>query len=66
MAILGICFPYYSMASEVKEEKAVEAAKLWLALIDEGKYGESWETAAVYFKNAITKKNWALKRIPLL
>jgi hypothetical protein len=29
-----------------------------LAPIDEGKYGESWETAAVYFKSAITKEKW--------
>jgi len=45
-------------ASGEKEEKAVEAAKAWLALIDEGKYGDSWKIAAVYFKNAITKEKW--------
>jgi hypothetical protein len=58
MAILGFCLSYNSMASEEKEDKAVEAAKTWLALIDEEKYGESWETAAVYFKNATTKEKW--------
>lgn len=58
MAILGLCLSYNSMASEEKENKAVEAAKTWLALIDEEKYGESWETAAVYFKNATTKEKW--------
>jgi hypothetical protein len=58
MAIFGLCLSYNSMASAEKENKAVEAAKTWLALIDEGKYGESWETAAVYFKNAITKEKW--------
>ncbi len=58
MAILGLCLSYNSMASEEKEDKAVEAAKTWLALIDEEKYGESWETAAVYFKNATTKEKW--------
>ena len=57
-AILGLCLSYNSMASEEKEDKAVEAAKTWLALIDEEKYGESWETAAVYFKNATTKEKW--------
>lgn len=56
--ILGLCFSYNAMASELKEAAAVEAAIAWLALIDEGKYGESWETAALYFKNAITKKKW--------
>ena len=58
VAILGLCFSYNAMASELKEEAAVEVAKAWLAHIDEGNYGESWETAAVYFKNAITKENW--------
>jgi hypothetical protein len=38
-----------------KEERAAAATKTWLAPIDEGKYGESWETAEVYFKRDITK-----------
>ncbi len=46
------------MASEDKESKAVKAANTWVALIDQGKYDESWMTAAVYFKNAITKQKW--------
>ena len=58
MAVLGLLLSYTSMASEEKENRAVEAAEKWLALVDEGKYGESWETAAVYFKNAITKDKW--------
>ncbi|CAB1065470.1 hypothetical protein D1BOALGB6SA_10267 [Olavius sp. associated proteobacterium Delta 1] len=58
VAILGLCFSYSSIASEEKEEKAVAAAQTWLALIDEGKYGESWEKAAVYFKNALSKEKW--------
>jgi hypothetical protein len=58
MIILGLCLSYNAMASEEKENKAVETAEKWLTLIDEGKYGESWETAAVYFKNAITKGEW--------
>ena len=58
MAILGLCVSYNSIASEETEEEAVEKAKTWLALIDEGKYSESWETAAHYFKNALTKEKW--------
>ncbi|MCK4278174.1 MAG: DUF4019 domain-containing protein [Desulfurellaceae bacterium] len=58
MIILGLCLSCNAMASEEKENKAVETAEKWLTLIDEGKYGESWETAAVYFKNAITKGEW--------
>lgn len=58
IAILGICFSSSSIASEEKEAQALEAAKEWLALIDEGIYGDSWETAAAYFKRAITKEKW--------
>ncbi|MFC1739344.1 DUF4019 domain-containing protein [Planctomycetota bacterium] len=40
------------------EKVAVKVAETWLAIIDEGKYGESWEEAAQLFKNAITKEKW--------
>lgn len=46
------------MASADEEGKALEAAKAWVILVDEGRYDASWETAAVYFKNAITKDKW--------
>jgi hypothetical protein len=58
MAIWGLYFSSSSIASEEKEAAAVAAAKTWLALIDEGKYGESWATAAAYFKSAITQEKW--------
>ena len=58
MVILGLCFSSGSIASEEKEAAAVAAAKTWLALVDEGKYGESWATAAAYFKSAITQEKW--------
>jgi len=53
---LGLCLA--ARASEEKEVLAVEASKSWLALVDEGKHSESWETAAEYFKNAVTKEQW--------
>ena len=58
IAILGICFSSSSIASAEKKEQALEAARTWLALVDEAIYGDSWETAAVYFKSAITKEKW--------
>ena len=57
IAILGLCLSYSSIANEA-EDKAMEAAKAWMELIDEGKYAESWQEAAVYFKNAMTKYKW--------
>ncbi len=40
------------------EQEAVKAAEEWLAIVDEGKYGQSWDEAAQLFKNAITKEKW--------
>lgn len=58
IVFLGLCFSSGSIASEEKEAQALVAARTWLALVDAGKYGDSWETAAAYFKNAITKEKW--------
>jgi hypothetical protein len=46
------------MANERKERNAIKAAKAWLALIDEGRYGKSWETAAAYVRNVVPKGRW--------
>ena len=57
IAILWCCISMNALANE-NVVKAVAAAKIWLALVDQGRYGESWETAAEYFKQAITKDKW--------
>lgn len=41
-----------------KESAAVAAAEQWLALIDTGKYAESWKESAAYFRNAISQQQW--------
>lgn len=45
-------------AADGPEAKAVAAAKSWLALVDAGQYGPSWETAATMFRNSVTKADW--------
>jgi hypothetical protein len=40
------------------ESRAVQAAKIWLALVDAAAYGQSWENAATYFKRAVQKNQW--------
>lgn len=45
-------------AVDDKETKSIEAAKAWLALVDTEQYAESWDAAAAYFKNALTKEKW--------
>jgi hypothetical protein len=45
-------------AANDPEAKAVAAAKSWLALVDAGTYGPSWDAAASMFKSAVTKVDW--------
>lgn len=40
------------------EANALEAAETWLALVDSGKYEESWDEASGYFKGAVPKEKW--------
>ena len=48
-----------SLWADESAELAAQAASLgWLALVDHGKYAESWEGAAEYFKNAVTLQQW--------
>jgi hypothetical protein len=41
-----------------KEKAAVHAAERWLTLIDTGKYSESWQETAEYFRNAVQQDQW--------
>ena len=41
-----------------KEKAAVAAAQSWLKLVDDGRYGDSWQEAASLFRNSITKEQW--------
>ena len=45
-------------ANEVAEKAAITAASAWLSAVDEGNYAESWNQAARFFKDAVTKEQW--------
>ena len=45
-------------ANEAAEKAAIASATAWLALADEGKSAETWDQAAGYFKNAVSKEQW--------
>jgi len=47
-----------AFANEAAEKRALEASDMWLKLSDSGRYSESWETAAEFFRNAISKEQW--------
>jgi hypothetical protein len=40
------------------EKQALAAAESWLALVDNGKYAEGWDTAAEYLKNAVGRDDF--------
>ena len=51
--------PFLTLAgTDNAEDLAVQAAKTWLALVDVGAYGQSWEKTAAYFKGAVKKTRW--------
>jgi hypothetical protein len=45
-------------ADPAKEKAATEAAQKWLALVDQGKYAESWKASSELFRSAISSKDW--------
>lgn len=56
--LLAACGP---SPAEVEQAMAAEArAREWLAQIDAGDFGGSWETAARLFQARITKEEWEI------
>jgi hypothetical protein len=41
------------------DQNLVKLALDWIKMVDEKKFDQSWELAAPFFKNAITKEEWA-------
>ena len=61
LTILILALPLAVPAAEKHDEaekQSVAAAESWLAQVDDGKYGESWDAAADYLKNAVTKDDF--------
>lgn len=59
MVLLAIAFSTLVLADEASIKKDAQAAgERWLALIDSGKYADSYDAAAPMFKAAVTKADW--------
>ena len=56
--ILACILPHTAVANPAAEKAAVSASLAWLALIDAGRYDESWQETAQLFKAAVTKQQW--------
>jgi hypothetical protein len=73
--ILGVTFAGLLLAvgspaaGGESETAAVAASQKWLAIVDAGQYGESWDAAAALFRQALTRPQWeaavAKARAPL-
>ena len=53
--------PRQAIAQGTPEVQAQKAGEQWLALLDAGKYGDSWDNAAPSFKAAVSRSDWTRK-----
>jgi hypothetical protein len=50
--------PQVSPVDQRNMQLSAEAANRWLALVDQGKYGESWDTASNIMRFTIKRDEW--------
>jgi Protein of unknown function (DUF4019) len=58
IATAAMLFAGSAPAAPDQEKAASSAAKTWLALVDAGKYSDSWKEAATLFKSHIEQQQW--------
>ncbi len=54
---ISFCFGA-AYAADDNLKASTDAAQKWLALVDAGKYAESWDQSSSLFKEKITKEKW--------
>ncbi|HEY6292086.1 MAG TPA: DUF4019 domain-containing protein [Terriglobia bacterium] len=59
--VLGLAAAAGTYAQDTPQALAQKASEEWLALVDAGKYGESWDAAAQAFQKAVSRKDWESK-----
>ena len=57
MFCLGTMIPAFADAEA--EQAAISVAGTWLNLVDQGRYGDSWQQAASLFQAAVNEEQWA-------
>lgn len=65
IAVSLLCPAVFAQDVAAKREVAEQAAQSWLALVDHGDYGQSWQEAASFFQTKISNPDWqnALKQV---
>jgi ABC-type transporter MlaC component len=55
---LLLCASASAQAQQKPEQLAQQSSDAWLAIVDSGRYANSWDEAAQLFKAAVTKDQW--------
>jgi Protein of unknown function (DUF4019) len=58
VALASLLAPGSSQAQESTAKAAQTSVETWLSLVDSQSYAASWDTAATFFRNAITQEKW--------
>jgi hypothetical protein len=58
MLALLMCSVSFAQDEAAKREAAQLSARSWLALVDRGDYGPSWQETASFFQSKISKADW--------
>jgi hypothetical protein len=55
---LAACNLISAQTQSKPEELARQSSESWLAMVDSGKYAESWQEASSMFKSHVTQQQW--------
>ncbi len=58
LVTLLLCASAAAQPQQKPERLAQQSSDAWLALVDSGKYADSWNEASQLFKAAVTKEQW--------
>jgi hypothetical protein len=56
--LLALLVSSFCMAEDANLKAATAAAEQWLAIMDAGHYGQSWDQASSLFQSKISKADW--------
>ncbi|MDQ1453632.1 MAG: hypothetical protein QOK38_3498 [Acidobacteriaceae bacterium] len=56
--LIIVLSPIAGMAQDSAESQAQASDLTWLAMINQGKYAQSWETASDSFQSAMKEEDW--------
>lgn len=60
LVVLGIILGTAPVMADEPErlKAAIASAEKWLVIVDQGKYGESWNESSEYFRQAVGQDQW--------